>query len=111
MRDEREDTLGVPDLGRRSFLRFGATTAAAAVLFNPLDALAANRVASPRQISLLNTHTGEKLLSAEYWSRGRYQRDALREINKLLRDHRTDTVFPIEPELLDLVNVIQSRIG
>jgi uncharacterized protein YcbK (DUF882 family) len=110
MQDEREDTRGMPDAGRRSFLRFGATAAAAAALFNPLDALAANRMAPSRQISLLNTHTGERL-SAEYWSRGRYQRDALREINKLLRDHRTDSVFPINPELLDLVNAIQSRIG
>ena len=75
----------------------------AATLLTPCEVEAANRIAPPRQISLLNTHTSERL-TAEYWSRGRYQRDALRAINKLLRDHRTDTVYPIDPELLDTVH-------
>jgi uncharacterized protein YcbK (DUF882 family) len=118
MRDEREKTFHAPGMGRRSFLRLGAAaaaattaaTAAAATLLTPREVEAANRIAPPRQISLLNTHTSERL-TAEYWSRGRYQRDALRAINKLLRDHRTDTVYPIDPELLDTVHALQARIG
>src|SRR5687768_3780304 len=100
MRNERDETFHAPRMGRRSFLRFGvAATAATAVtaaatILTPCEAEAANRIAPPRQISLLNTHTSERL-TAEYWSRGRYQRDALRAINKLLRDHRTDTIYPI----------------
>jgi uncharacterized protein YcbK (DUF882 family) len=112
MRNECYKTFQAPELGRRSFLRFGAAAAAttAAALLTPGQAEAANRLAPPRQISLLNTHTSERL-TAEYWSRGRYQRDALRAINKLLRDHRTDTVYPIDPELLDTVHALQARIG
>lgn len=115
MRDEREKTFHAPEMGRRSFLRLGAAaatavTAATATLLTPSEVEAANRIAPPRQISLLNTHTSERL-TAEYWSRGRYQRDALRAINKLLRDHRTDTVYPIDPELLDTIHALQARIG
>jgi uncharacterized protein YcbK (DUF882 family) len=117
MRNEREKTFHAPEMGRRSFLRLGAAaaattaaTAAAATLLAPCEVEAANRIAPPRQISLLNTHTSERL-TAEYWSRGRYHRDALRAINKLLRDHRTDSVYPIDPELLDTVHALQARIG
>jgi len=112
MRDERDETFHAPDMGRRLFLRIGAVAAAttAATFLDPLEAAAANRIASPRQISLLNTHTGERV-TAEYWSRGRYERDALRAIDKLLRDHRTDDVYPIDPELLDTVHALQARIG
>ena len=112
MRNGRDKPFQAPELARRSFLRFGAAAAAttAVSLLAPGQADAANRIAPPRQISLLNTHTSERL-TAEYWSRGRYHRDALRAINKLLRDHRTDAVYPIDPELLDTVHALQARIG
>ncbi|EWY41194.1 membrane protein [Skermanella stibiiresistens SB22] len=114
MRDECAESHHATKAARRSFLRsslrLGMGAVSAAVLFDPLDAMAAARVAPPRRVSFLNTHTGERL-TAEYWSRGRYQRDALRAIDNVLRDHRTDLVHPIAPELLDTVHALQVKLG
>ncbi len=97
-------------LGRRGLLRIGlAAAAAAATTMIPEEAEAALR-APPRQLSLLNLHTGERV-KAEYWAKGRYQRDGMREINRLLRDHRTGAVHPIDPKLLDLLHALSRRIG
>jgi uncharacterized protein YcbK (DUF882 family) len=62
-----------------------------------------------RELSLLNLHTGERL-KAEYWHNGRYVPDALHAIAILLRDHRNNQVHAIDPRLLDVVNVLHSRV-
>lgn len=102
-------------LDRRHLLRAGlglaaATASAGGTLFATEEAEAATLRAPPRVLSLVNLHTGEKV-SAEYWSRGRYVRDAMRAINHLLRDHRSNTVHPIDPKLLDLVHSLSRKIG
>lgn len=56
-----------------------------------------------RRLTLHNLHTNERV-SIAYWSDGRYQPSALREINQVLRDHRRDEVHPIDPRLLDLLH-------
>jgi uncharacterized protein YcbK (DUF882 family) len=63
-----------------------------------------------RELSLYNTHTGEKL-SATYWSEGKYLADGLDEINWLLRDHRAGVANPIDPKLLDLLHQLQASTG
>ena len=57
----------------------------------------------PRIISLLNTNTGESLNNVEYWSGGRYQRDALAALSRLMRDHHNGQVHPIDPRLFDVL--------
>jgi uncharacterized protein YcbK (DUF882 family) len=113
MLDEQVGRGDGPDLGRRRLLRLGAAavvTAAAATAM-PLEvAEAAARALPPRRLSLLNLHTGERL-TAEYFVKGKYQRDALRAINRILRDHRTDELHPIDPGLLDLVHGLHGRLG
>jgi uncharacterized protein YcbK (DUF882 family) len=59
-----------------------------------------------RELSLYNTHTGEKL-SATYWSDGKYLDDGLEQISWLLRDHRAGIASAIDPELLDLLYQLQ----
>ncbi|SMH60625.1 DUF882 domain-containing protein [Azospirillum agricola] len=106
-----DDSMGHPTagpLGRRHLLRGGLGLAAAAMLA-PVEAEAALR-APPRQLSLINLHTGERI-RAEYWAKGRYLRDGMREINRLLRDHRTGAVHAIDPKLLDLVHALGRKIG
>lgn len=66
--------------------------------------------APPRLLSMMNLHTGERI-QAEYWAKGRYLRDGMREINRLLRDHRTGAVHPMDPKLLDLIHALTRRIG
>ncbi|MBK8229442.1 MAG: DUF882 domain-containing protein [Candidatus Eisenbacteria bacterium] len=64
----------------------------------------------PRELSLLHTHTGERL-SVAYFERGEYLPDALEAVNHLLRDHRTDAVHPIDPALLDILHDLKSATG
>lgn len=101
-------------LDRRHLLRAGLGLAAAAsaggTLFSSEEAEAASLRAPPRVLSLVNLHTGEKL-NAEYWSRGRYVRDAMRAVNHLLRDHRNNSVHAIDPKLLDLVHALSRKLG
>lgn len=96
-------------MDRRQLLRAGLGLAAAATIMAPEVSEAALR-APPRQLSLINLHTGERI-SAEYWAKGRYLRDGMRVINRVLRDHRTGDVHPIDPRLLDLVHALGRRIG
>ncbi|AWK86653.1 DUF882 domain-containing protein [Azospirillum thermophilum] len=96
-------------LGRRDLLRAGLGMAAAASVLVPGESEAGLR-APPRHLSLMNLHTGERI-QAEYWAKGRYLRDGMREINRLLRDHRTGSVHPMDPRLLDLVYALTRKIG
>ena len=109
MIDEGARSSSAPDIGRRELLRGGLATLAAATVLTPAESEAVMR-APPRQLSLLNLHTGERT-KAEYWAKGRYLRDGMREINRILRDHRTGAVHPIDPKLLDLVYALSRKTG
>lgn len=65
---------------------------------------------SERRLSLLNLHTGERI-DRPYWVRGDYLPDSLSEIDRVLRDHRSGEVHPIDPGLLDLLSALQQRVG
>lgn len=91
---------------RRRFLGFAAAAAIAGMSF---PAAAARRLLRPRALSLHNLHTGEAL-NAVYWAEGRYLPDAMQRIEWLLRDHRTDEVHPVDPQLLDLLVDLQARL-
>lgn len=56
-----------------------------------------------------NTHTGESL-EAAYWAGNGYSRDALEEIARVLRDHRSGETRQIAPRLLDLVHELTSAL-
>ena len=100
-----QDDQNRAGLGRRRFLGIGAV--AAAGLFAPLKASAATAATAKkvpvRELSFFNTHTGERLKAA-YCCDGRYEPGALTEINRILRDFRTNEVKPIDPALLDLLH-------
>jgi uncharacterized protein YcbK (DUF882 family) len=63
-----------------------------------------------RALSLRNLHTGEKI-TRTYWADGEYLAEPLSDIDHLLRDHRTDEVHPIDPQLLDVLHRLQYRVG
>ncbi len=86
----------------------GALAAAAAAVARPC--VAAVQAPAPRAIKLHNTHTGESLLTP-YWEDGAYLPEGLANIAHVLRDHRTDTVHPIEPALLDLLHTLHGNFG
>ena len=97
-------------ISRRRFLRFGAL--AAAVSCVPCPALALERTTQKfeRSLDFYNVNTGESL-SAVYWIKGQYLPLSLRDINYVLRDHHSDQVKPIDPQLLDLLYTIDKIVG
>ena len=97
-------------LSRRGFLQTGAAVLAAASL--PRRSWAAIPAASVpvRKLGLYNTHTGEQL-NTVYWAEGSYQTEGLRDIYRLLRDHRSGEISPIDTGLLELLYVLSASLG
>lgn len=62
-----------------------------------------------KTLSFEHTHTGDKL-KLTYFERGRYIKEALQEINYLLRDFRTDDIHPIDTALLDQLFVLKHTL-
>ena len=81
-------TAAIRQVGQHGFTQ--QTQAPAAYLHSP----------GYKTLSFEHTHTGEKL-RLTYFERGDYIKEALLEINYLLRDFRTDDIYPIDTALLD----------
>ena len=96
------------ELSRRGFL---TSMAGMAMTLAAPGAIAAAVPVSvrDRELSFYNTHTGEKL-SATFWSDGNYLTDGIEEISWLMRDHRAGIASPIDPELLDLLHQLQTKV-
>jgi len=91
-------------LSRRRLL--GAAAAVTTVgLITPAPAISY----APRAISLYNTHTGEWLRTV-YWADGHYIREAVRDINWILRDHHTDEMRPIDAGVLDVLGFLREQL-
>jgi uncharacterized protein YcbK (DUF882 family) len=93
-------------MDRRDLLKLGLGVFAA---LGSAPALARTSYA-PRSLALDNVHTGERL-RATYWERGEYLPDALDEINRILRDYRTDEAIDMDIRLLDLLHVLRATVG
>ena len=101
-RVEKENTAAT----RRRFVTL-ALGASAAIFIKPSSVFAALPVA--RQLSFRHLHTGERVKSV-YWEKGRYIPESLREINRLMRDFRTDQVKPMDPRILDILYALSRRV-
>ena len=64
---------------------------------------------APRSVSLYNIHTGEWLRTV-YWADGHYIREAVRDINWILRDHHTDEIRAMDAGVLDLLGMLRERL-
>ena len=96
------------NLSRRQFLTRSAVLGAG--LYLPGSAFASLVAEPERSLSLYNTHTGESLKRV-FWAEGAFIPESLAEINKLLRDHRTNDVAPIDPQLLSLLGTITTMVS
>lgn len=94
-------------LSRRGLLRAGAAGLAALAL-GPRAAAAL--APAPRRLRLLHTHTGERL-DVVYAEGGARLPDALAALDRLLRDHRTGAVHPIDPDVLDTTWALAGLLG
>lgn len=91
--------------GRRQFLTFSLAAAAAAVVCPAIG----RAHTGERSIAFYNLHTGESL-KAVYWAEGAYVTETLREVDALLRDHRTGEITRIDPKLVDLLHRLRRRL-
>ena len=96
--------MGHDRAGRRRVLRLGL--AGLAGLLGPVGRAAA---ADTRTLALRSLHTGE-FVRATYWAAGRYLREGLADIDRLLRDHRSNAVHPIDRGLLDVLGALRDRL-
>lgn len=102
------ESQDLTDFSRRNLLRCSAAALTTAVL--PQLIQANNNITSERTLDFINLHTNEKL-SCCYWSNGSYEPDRLTEINYILRDHRAEEVYEMDPSLLDLLYVLREASG
>lgn len=93
-------------LSRRNFIKMIGLSA---TVFAPLRNARAS-TEKIRSLSLHNIHTDERL-KITYARAGRYDYEAIEEINHLLRCHYTNEVKPIDINVLDLLCDIKDRIG
>jgi uncharacterized protein YcbK (DUF882 family) len=131
-----EASLADHRLNRRRFLTWGAL--ATAVSLVPQSAVASRSIFQPpkespvkpitpytthgrsvlplgasppeKSVALYNSHTGESL-NAIYWVQGEYLPESLSAVDRVLRDHRTDEIKPIDPQVLDLLHAINEELG
>lgn len=84
---------------------------ALAVGYLPLPVLAApvKRMDSQRRLALFNTHTYESI-DICYFDQGTYCKEAVADINYILRDHRCGKVHPIDLRLLDQLYAIKLKL-
>lgn len=94
---------------RRAFLK-SSVFLAAPTLSIPAFAKTAQAAPGEHTLRLYNTHTGEKLNSV-FWAEGQFVPDALQDINKVLRDHRTNKIADMDPELLLLLTAVNAKMG
>jgi uncharacterized protein YcbK (DUF882 family) len=97
--------MRAPGTSRRRFLGLGA--AGLAGLLWPAMARAAS--SAPRVLAFRNLHTGE-FVRATYWAAGAYLREGLGQIDRVLRDHRTNLVHQIDHRLLRLLDSVHAGL-
>jgi uncharacterized protein YcbK (DUF882 family) len=91
---------------RRDFLKTAG--AIATFLASPAALAKSRKLTGSRTISLHNLHTEEKI-KVDYWVDGRYEPEALAEIDLVLRDHRANEICSMDPKLIDIIHSIQQR--
>lgn len=97
------------DLSKRRFVQLGLT-ATALVAVQPSLALATPSFGPKmKELAFYNLHTDEKL-RVTYWKNGKFDPASMAKINHILRDFRTGDVYPMAPNLIDLLHAMQTRL-
>lgn len=94
---------------RRAFLK-SSLLLAAPTLSLPVLAKTAQAVPGERTLRLYNTHTGESVRSV-FWAEGQFIPEGLKDINKVLRDHRNNKIAEMDPQLLLLLDEVNGKVG
>ncbi len=97
-----EKRMGI-GVSRSCFLMGCAIALSGALFMAPRAGLAA--ASGERELRFYHTHTDERL-NLVYHDGAQYLPKALQEINRFLRDFRTEEVRPVDPRLLDILSAI-----
>jgi uncharacterized protein YcbK (DUF882 family) len=95
---------------RRDFLKLAAGSALTTMVppaFARTDLLEPTK--GERVLDLQSIHTGEKI-SATYWADGSYIPEEIAEIDRVLRDHRSNEVMAMDHKLYDLLYTLQQQV-
>ncbi len=96
-------------LRRRRFLRLmlsaGAISCSTKYAFAAIDSISSEE----RSLALYNPHTKESFKGV-YWRHGDFVTSAMKNINHIMRDTRTDDIKQIDPDLLDLIFQISMKL-
>lgn len=112
---ELEDLCAIPgkgqghDVCRRDVLRLGLLGVMAAAV--PVISMKKAHAAGLKdwRINVVHAHTNEKF-SGVYRVGDKYLPDAFRRLNYVMRDFRTGEMFPMDPHVIDIVSIIQSKM-
>ncbi|MEJ2116042.1 MAG: DUF882 domain-containing protein [Gammaproteobacteria bacterium] len=96
------------NINRRSFLKGSAALAASGTF--PQLIHASTGQSSERTLGFINLHTDETLRCC-YWANGEYDLNSLNEINHILRDHRTNDIYDMDANLIDLLHNLHEITG
>src|SRR6478672_5358021 len=97
-------------LARRAMFGAGLAVTLAATLFWPATVEHASASGETRTLSLFNIHTKEAL-TVTFKNDGRYDPDALKQLNHFMRDWRKDEARDMDPELFDLIWTLHKELG
>lgn len=97
--------------GRREILHaaLGLATGGLACTVVTPSAMAAAVSGGERRLSIHRVQTGDSF-DGVYWSDGRYDREALRQLDWVFRDPSLDEATPMDPRLFDVLHVVARRL-
>ena len=100
-------TISSP-LTRRSFFGFAAG-ACSLLLINKTASAAPQSLLPPRRLYINQPFAAESFRDV-YFANGKYIPEAMKQIQRLLRDHNDNTLHQIDPQLVDLMNRMQQTL-
>jgi len=88
----------------------GLAVTLAGACFWPTTAQRASASGETRSISMFNIHTKEAI-TVTFKRDGKYDPDALKQLNHFMRDWRKDESREMDPELIDLIWTLHKELG
>jgi uncharacterized protein YcbK (DUF882 family) len=104
-----QNRVRFPEFNRRHFLKLGTVASAVCFCSALIPASLLAKKPPVRTLHLYNPHTDEHL-KAIYFNRGSFETEALKDINHLFRDYRTNQIKPIYIGLIEYLFAISQTL-
>src|SRR5690348_1168206 len=95
---------------RSMILLFCALLIVSFCFASPAVAVSASPSDIPYRLRLFHTHTGQRI-DIVYRHGDTYDPEALAQLNRYLRDHRTGDVHEYDPRVFDLLHDLNAALG